>query len=151
MTDCTSRPVGSRFATVYGGPTTLTGSLADGVTRDGVNVVEFRSLAGTICDGAIACTILDIERRRIQEADVLFEKDITRLSGFADYWTTSDTTAVFPTSAQFAVIDVAAHEWGHMLGLDNVPNSTTLTMVGPIHDGMQTLGLGDMLGARVIY
>jgi hypothetical protein len=151
VTDCTNRPVGSRFYSRYGGPTDLHASLADGATMDGTNVVEFRSLVGTICDGAIACTILNIEGRRITEADIMFEKDITRLSGFADYWTTSDLTTIWPTTAQFAVIDVATHEWGHVLGLDNVNSPSELTMVGPIHDGMQTIGLGDMLGALILY
>jgi hypothetical protein len=47
----------------------------------GGRALGFRSLAETICDGAIACTILNFERRRITEGDILFEKDISDMLG----------------------------------------------------------------------
>jgi hypothetical protein len=151
VTDCPHAPLGARYAVAFGGPTDRSASLGDGLTADGFNVVEFRSLVGTICDGALACTVLDIRRRRIVESDMLFEKDITRLSGLADYWSTGDTTLIEETSAQFAVIDTAVHEFGHFAGLDHVERSPALTMFPAVHDGMQTLGRGDILGLRALY
>jgi hypothetical protein len=151
VTDCRGLPIRSGFSTSLSGPTTRTASLADGVTEDGVNVVEFRSLEGTVCDGAVACTLISYDRGRIFEADMLFEKSLKRLSGLEDYWTTGDTTAIEPSSAQFAVVDTATHEFGHFAGLDHVNRSPDLTMFPFIHDGMQTLGLGDMAGIRALY
>jgi len=149
-TDClfTLRP--ARYSAVYAGETAATASLADGVTLDGLNVVEFRSLAGTICDGALACTIIDYERGRIIEVDMLFESDLGRF-GYSDLWTTDQTTWIGPTEGAFALVDVAAHEFGHFAGLDHVDRSPNLTMYPLIHDGMQTLGLGDMRGLVARY
>jgi hypothetical protein len=149
-TDCTSIDRTSLYQPIYGGVTATHASLVD-LETDGQNVVEFRSLAGTMCDGALACTIIDFDRRRITEADVVFERDLTRLSGFPDFWSTDDTTLILPTSGTFAIIDTAVHEFGHFLGLDHVDNSPELTMFPAIHDGAQTLGRGDMIGVVRLY
>jgi hypothetical protein len=87
---------------------------------------------------------------RLAAADMLFESELTRY-GFADYWTTGDTTWTTSTDGRFALVDVAAHEFGHFAGLDHVDRSPGLTMYPLIHDGMQTLGLGDMHGLLARY
>lgn len=149
VTDCPFTFGPSAYRASYGGETGLSASLAD-LTTDGVNVVEFRSLAGTMCDGAVACTIIEYDRGRINEADMIFESDLGRY-GYADLWSTDDTTWTTSTEGRFALVDVAAHEFGHFAGLDHVDKSPALTMYPLIHDGMQTLGLGDMRGLEIRY
>lgn len=139
------------YEVLFGGAAEDPASLAE-LEIDGHNVVEFRSLEGTICDGALACTILYYEGSSIYEVDMAFEKDLTRY-GFPDYWTTDDTTYLDPATSEyrFAVIDVSTHEFGHWAGLDHVAKSPALTMYPFIHDGMQTLGLGDLKGIGARY
>ena len=48
-------------------------------------------------------------------------------------------------------LDVGTHEFGHFLGFDHVLDSPELTMFPLIHDGDDTLGLGDMLGTFLLY
>jgi matrixin len=148
-TDCTWFDRTSRYQAIYGGSTDTGASLLD-LESDGVNVVEFRSLAGTFCEGALACTIVDFEHRQINEVDMVFEKDLTS-HGYPDFWSTEDTTLVTPDTGTFAVSDTAVHEFGHFLGLDHVDNSPELTMFPNIHDGAQSLGRGDMIGVVRLY
>lgn len=150
VTDCPTVSETTAYDATDGGDTGAGGSLADGLTTDGLNVVAFESLAGTICDGALACTVISYKGGTIDEADLLFEQDLTRY-GFQDFWTTDDTTWVGPTEARYALADVATHEWGHFAGLDHVEKSPELTMFPFIRDGMQTLGLGDMRGIAGRY
>ena len=49
------------------------------------------------------------------------------------------------------MIDVATHEFGHFAGLGHANGSPALTMFPHVHDGGQTLGLGDMLGILNLY
>jgi hypothetical protein len=149
-TDCATTPGPSHYRAIDGGVTAAPASLLDGLTTDGLNVVEFRSLAGTICDGALACTVTSYKGGKTDEADVIFEPELARY-GFDDVWTTGDTTFTTPTRGEFAIVDVATHEWGHFAGLGHVKNSPELTMYPAIRDGMQTLGLGDMLGIAKLY
>jgi hypothetical protein len=151
VSDCPVFKRATTFQAQDGGDTATTASLVDGLTTDGRNVIEFRSLAGTLCDGALACTIIDFDRGRIREADMVFERDIARISGLADFWTVADTTWITPDAARFAVVDTSTHEFGHFAGLDHVDRSPQLTMFPLIHDGMQTLGLGDMNGLATRY
>ena len=143
--DCSSTPSGSDYNAIYGGRTSRIASLAATLSMDGVNVVAFQSLAGTVCDGALACVVVDYKGSKINEADLAFERDLTRY-GYQDFWTTDDATWTDAVGGRFAVSDVATHEWGHFAGLDHVEKSPTLTMFPCIHDGAQTLGLGDMKG-----
>jgi hypothetical protein len=148
-TDCRFR-LRSGFNAKDRGDTSLDPTTVTQLEIDRVNVVGWVSLEGTVCDGALACVVADFDQGRIFEADLGFERDLTRY-GFQDFWTTSRTTFTTPTGGQFAISDVGTHEFGHFLGLDHVPNSPELTMYTFIHDGDDTLGLGDMLGAFLLY
>jgi matrixin len=150
VTDC-PRPRGkSKYEAEFGGLTRRNASLVAELALDGVNAVAFQSLAGTVCDGAAACVVLAFERNRILEADLALEEDLTRY-GFQDFWTTGDTTEFDELGGRWAIIDTATHEFGHFAGLGHVDESPTLTMYPFVHDGAQTLGLGDMLGVIELY
>jgi hypothetical protein len=149
-TDCNGFPKSSAYEAIYGGTTTKNASLVESLSPDGVNAVAFQSLEGTICDGAVACVVIDFNGSKLGEADLAFERDLTRY-GFEDYWTTDDTTWFDSTGGRFAVVDVATHEFGHFAGLDHVEKSPALTMFPFIHDGDQSLGLGDMKGIAARY
>lgn len=151
VTDCSGAPA-SPYRARYRGSTSLGPSLAVNLSFDGANVVQFRALAGTVCDfpGVVACVIAYSKSGRFVEADMALEADLTRLGG--DYrWTAGDTTWFAGGEGEFAVVDVATHEWGHFAGLGHVKNSPSLTMFPAIRDGMQTLGLGDMKGLLARY
>ena len=147
FTDCPNVPGTSSYEVVYGGTTSADASLL-GLASDGANVVEFRSLAGTICDApdVLGCTIVDYTKGRINEADMVFESDLER-TGFPGLWTTSSTT----DATHLAISDAATHEFGHFAGLDHVNNSPELTMFPIVSDGAETLGLGDMKGLLALY
>ncbi len=150
VTDCPTPKGTTAYTATYGGRTNLPASLVVDLTADGENVVSFQSLAGTVCDGATACVVLRYEKKAIVEADLALEEDLTRY-GFADYWTTDDTTWWDDEGGRWSVSDVATHEFGHFAGLDHVENSPALTMYPYVHDGAQTLGVGDMLGILALY
>ena len=147
-TDCPNVPGTSPYRAFFGETTDATASLAT-LTLDGENVVAFRSLRGTVCDGAVACVVAFSLSGRFVEADMALEADPTRFGDFS--WTTQDRTWSEGTSGEFAVIDVGTHEWGHFAGLNHVNHSPSLTMFPFVHDGMQTLGLGDMKGLLARY
>ena len=149
-TDCSGVSASSRYDAVYGGTTTRLASLAASLTTDGVNAVAFQSLAGTVCDGALACVVIDYKGSKIVEADLAFERDLTRY-GFEDYWTTDETTWFDKVGGRLAISDTATHEFGHFAGLDHVEKSPALTMFPAIHNGSQSLGLGDMKGLLARY
>lgn len=148
-TDCRFR-LRSGFNAKDRGDTSLDPTTVTQLEIDRVNVVGWVSLEGTVCDGALACVVADFDQGRIFEADLGFERDLTRY-GFQDFWTTNRTTFTTPTGGEFAISDVGTHEFGHFLGLDHVLDSPKLTMFPLIHDGDDTLGLGDMLGAFLLY
>jgi len=149
VTDC-RRPGKTAYEAELGGLTSKNASLVASLRTDGVNAVAFQSLAGTVCDGATACVVIDFKNATIREADMALEQDLTRY-GFADYWTTDDRTWWDSTGGRWSVSDVATHEWGHFAGLAHVDDSPALTMYPLVHDGAQTLGLGDMLGIGALY
>jgi hypothetical protein len=150
-TDCSNIPGPSPYVSIYGGESALGASLAE-LQLDGANVVEFRSLQGTVCGapGVVACVVAWSESGRFVEADMALEADLTRLGGNY-HWTTGDRTSFESNRGKFAVSDVATHEFGHFAGLGHVKTSPALTMFPAIHDGMQTLGLGDMKGLLTRY
>jgi Matrixin len=150
VTDC-RRPRGKTdYEAEFDGLTNRTASLATDLGADGRNVVAFQSLEGTICDGATACVVLSFRKKKILEADMALERDLTRY-GFLDFWTTDDRTWFDDVGGRWAVSDVATHEFGHFAGLEHVHDSPELTMYPFVHDGAQTLGLGDMLGINARY
>jgi len=149
-TDCKKPKGKSDYEVDYGGKTGRHATLVTELVSDGVNTVSFDSLAGTICDGATACTVIDYDEKGINEADMSFERDLTRY-GFQDFYTTDDTTWFNEVGGRWAISDVGTHEFGHFAGLDHTWESPALTMYPFIHDGDDSLGLGDMLGLLAIY
>ena len=102
---------------------------------DGRNTIAWESLAGTVCDGGVACVVIDYEDGTILEADLAFEEDMTRY-GFQDFWTTDKTTWFDDVGGRLAISDVGTHEFGHFAGLDHttsrrrspcIPSCTTGT------------------------
>jgi hypothetical protein len=150
-TDCRTPKGRNKFEIRSGGLTNRHATLVTELESDGKNVVSFEDLTDTWCDGAVACTIIDYDEDGIIEADIAFETDLKRITGFDDFWTTSDRTWFGETSGRLAVSDVATHEFGHFAGLDHAVDSPTLTMYPWMHDGDDTLGLGDMLGMLELY
>jgi hypothetical protein len=150
VTNCPRPKAKTAYTVDYAGLTSRTASLATDLGADGRNVVAFQSLAGTVCDGATACVVLSFRKNTILEADMALERDLTRY-GFQDFWTTGDRTSWDETGGRWAVSDVATHEFGHFAGLDHVAESPALTMYPFVHDGAQTLGLGDLLGITARY
>jgi hypothetical protein len=149
-TDCPRPPKQSRYEAKFGGLTNRVASLVASLETDGENTASFQSLAGTVCDGATACVVIDYRKKRIREADLAMERDLTRY-GFQDFWTTDDRTWWNDVGGRWAVSDVATHEFGHFAGLGHTEASPELTMYTFVHDGAQTLGLGDMLGILARY
>jgi hypothetical protein len=139
-----------KYRTDYDGKTRREPTLVTELTGDGVNTVGWTSLAGTVCDGATACVVFEYEDDEILESDLAMEEDLTRY-GFQDFWTTDDSTWFNDVGGRWAISDVATHEFGHFAGLDHVLESPDLTMFPFVHDGAQTLGLGDMLGIQALY
>lgn len=150
VTDCPVPKGATEYVADYAGATMNVASLAADLSVDGENTVAFQSLAGTVCDGATACVVLRYQKKTIIEADLALEEDLTRY-GYKDYWTTDDGTWWNDAGGRWSVSDVATHEFGHFAGLDHVDGSPALTMYPFIHDGAQTLGLGDMLGILARY
>lgn len=148
-TDCSLR-LRTSYDAIDGGNTDLEPTTATRLEIDRQNVIGWVSLEGTVCDGALACVVADYARGRIYEADLAFERDLTRY-GYEDFWTTSRTTWTNATGGEFAISDVGTHEFGHFAGLDHASKSPELTMFPFIHDGDDTLGRGDMLGLSNLY
>jgi hypothetical protein len=149
-TDCSTIPGRSPFNATDGPNTTRIATLVSELIGDGVNTISFQSLAGTVCDGALACVVTDYDRGRINEADMAFEEDLARY-GFQDSWTNDSTTWTNAFGGEFAISDVGTHEFGHFAGLGHTKKSPELTMFPFIHDGDETLGLGDMKGLLARY
>lgn len=108
------------------------------VKYDGVNTVEF----GPLGSGALAINYTWYTGSRILEVDLRFNR--------TDYpWTNRDGG-----DNKFQVVNVATHELGHQIGLDDLydPHGA-LTMFGRIDRGEMnktTLGAGDVRGAATL-
>ena len=108
------------------------------VKYDGVNTVEF----GPLGSGALAINYTWYTGSRILEVDLRFNR--------TDYpWTNRDGGR-----NKFQVVNVATHELGHQIGLDDLydPHGA-LTMFGRIDRGEMnktTLGAGDVRGATTL-
>lgn len=110
------------------------GNTSRSIKYDGVNVVDFGPLGG----GAIAINYTWFTGTRILETDLRLNR--------RDYkWTN------IRGGKRYQVINVAAHELGHQVGLDDLGDPHRgLTMFGRISSGEMkktTLGRGDLRGA----
>lgn len=136
------------FRTVYGGPTGATVHSR----RDGVNVVDFGSLAPFTRDRfAIAITFFWWENGHLVEADSRFEQPPSTPAGTLS-WSISGKREV----NRWDLWSMAAHESGHALGLNHATTSTDnwLTMSPVLYTNSvrwQTLGRGDVVGLRALY
>lgn len=127
----------------YGGATT-----AKNAKRDYQNIVAW----GAIRSGAIAITYIwyYTSTGEVAEVDTIFNK-LLKWS-----WTDpSTTTADCVSSATYDVQNIATHEFGHWVGLDDLYDTASqdLTMYGYGTTGelkKNTLGLGDYNGTNVI-
>jgi hypothetical protein len=116
------------FAYEFGGLTDKT------VKYDGANIVEF----GPLGSGALAINYTWFSGTRILETDLRLNR--------TDYnWTNR------PGGKKYQVVNVASHELGHQVGLDDLADPHGgLTMFGRISRGetkKTTLGSGDLRGA----
>ena len=141
-TDCTPPDGTNTYDAEDAGNTRVLPTLVTDLTVDGQNTVGFVPLEDTVCTGALACVVADFTGHRINEADLALDDELPT----DDVWTTSPTTWSDETGGEFALLDVATHEFGHFAGLGHAEKSPELTMYPIIHDGDQTLGLGDMKG-----
>ena len=112
----------------------FTGVTSRTVKYDQKNIVEFGRLSG----GALAINYTWYTGTRILETDL-------RLNGYDYNWTN------LPDGKVYQVVNVAAHELGHQVGLDDLGSPHGgLTMFGRISRGEMkktTLGAGDLRGA----
>ena len=149
-TDCTPPSGTNTYDADEGETTNRLPTLVTELKTNHENTVGFVPLDDTVCAGALACVIADFTGHRINEADLALDDDL-RTPGRNDVWTTSPTTWRDETGGEFALLDVATHEFGHFAGLGHALKSPELTMYPIIHDGDQTLGLGDMKGILTLY
>jgi hypothetical protein len=130
VSNCSERPKNS-FGFSYGGVS------AKPIDRDKVNTVRFGDL-----DGPLALNYIWFVGAEIKEADIRFNTDYN--------WTTNPSS-----HRKYQVKEVATHEMGHQVGLDDLADPHGgLTMFGRIGKGdlkKTTLGKGDLRGARSVY
>lgn len=136
VTDCSGLKDTTKFTTTYDGTTTKTA----GVT-DGVNTVDKADLSKSPCGStAIACTWVWWVGDSYVEADTRFGTDVK--------WSNQGADGAYDYQG------IAAHEFGHAIGLSDLDDGGKLTMhfQGTLgYTGQRTLGRGDILGARALY
>ena len=121
-----------RFA--YAGPSSQTTN-----TNDQINLVLFRDAAN---GSAIATTYWWSSGSRIIDADIVFWD-----GGFTFFAATTGC------SGGFYIEDIAAHEFGHALGLGHsaVAGATMYPSVSSCNTGNRTLDPDDISGVRALY
>jgi hypothetical protein len=122
------------FQFQYAGSSTVTTN-----TNDGVNVVMFRNASS---GSAIATTYWWSSGSRIIDADIVF------WDGAFKFFTGSTGC-----SGGFYIEDIAAHEFGHVLGLGHstVASATMYPSVSSCATGNRTLDPDDIAGVEALY
>jgi hypothetical protein len=122
------------FRFQYAGTSTVTTN-----TNDGLNVVMFRNASN---GSAIATTYWWSSGSRIIDADIVFWD-----GGFQFF------TGSTGCSNGFYIEDIAAHEFGHVLGLGHstVPTATMYPTVSTCATGNRTLDPDDIAGVEALY
>jgi hypothetical protein len=122
------------FRFQYAGTSTVTTN-----TNDGVNVVMFRNASS---GSAIATTYWWSSGSRIIDADIVF------WDGGFQFFTGSTGCA-----NGFYIEDIAAHEFGHFLGLGHstVASATMYPSVSSCATGNRTLDADDIAGVEALY
>ncbi len=135
VTDCSLKDM-TDFTTVYDGTTTKKAGV-----NDGVNTVDKADLSKGPCgSSAIACTWVWWIGDDYTETDTRFTTDVK--------WSNKGADGAYDYQG------IAAHEFGHSIGLSDLDDSSKLTMhyQGKLgYTGQRTLGHGDILGARALY
>jgi len=108
-------------------------------TYDGINLVLFRNASS---GSAIATTYWWSSGSRIVDADIVFWDGAFRFFGGSS-----------GCSGGFYIEDIAAHEFGHALGLGHSAstNATMYPSVSSCSAGNRTLDADDIAGARALY
>ena len=124
---------GSAFRFIYAGPSSQTTN-----TYDGINLVMFRSGSS---GSAIATTYWWYNGSRLLDADIVFWDG--RFRFFA---------GTSGCSGGFYIEDIAAHEFGHALGLGHstVPTATMYPSAFTCDSSMRSLDADDISGVRSI-
>ncbi len=123
-----------RFGSWYRGLSSQTTT-----TYDGINLVLFRNASS---GNAIATTYWWSSGSRIVDADIVFWDEAFRFFAGSS-----------GCSSGFYIEDIAAHEFGHALGLGH-STSASATMypsVSSCNAGNRTLDADDIAGARALY
>jgi hypothetical protein len=122
------------FRFVYTGPSSQTTT-----TNDGINLVLFRDAAS---GSAIATTYWWSSGSRIIDADIVFWD-----GGFKFFSGSSGCTG------GFYIEDIAAHEFGHALGLGHstTASATMYPSVSSCNSSNRTLDADDIAGVRALY
>jgi hypothetical protein len=129
-----STQTSASFHFQYAGTSTVTTN-----TNDGVNVVMFRNASS---GSAIATTYWWSNGSRIVDADIVFWD-----GGFQFF------TGSTGCSNGFYIEDIAAHEFGHFLGLGHsaVTSATMFPSVSACAMGNRTLDPDDIAGVEALY
>jgi hypothetical protein len=132
--DAWTAQTNASFHFQYAGTSTVTTN-----TNDGVNVVMFRNASS---GSAIATTYWWSSGSRIIDADIVFWD-----GGFRFF------TGSTGCSNGFYIEDIAAHEFGHALGLGHstVTGATMYPSVSTCATGNRTLDADDIAGVVALY